>query len=343
MAYLVKTVAVSAIYLTVNFLVCLFLPSPIPAEYWVRELIVVKEKIADTICCTPRILFLGGSSSLFGIDAEEVTAQTGMPAVNMGLHAGLRLDRVLSVGEHVVRRGDVLVLPLEQPYYTCGEIGWSDWQITNALAWDRPYFDNLSLGNRIQATFDGGGASLMPTLLGSKLNSIANPELYFNRLESLAPAEVIWARYSSGKFRTSDFAYSAYNIDGRGDMLGNEGAHYSGPGEMLDTPRNICPDVSRTLTWFVSKMKRKGIQVLVSHVPYIIERTPNAGWREAEKDFRQNIKSTGAALLDHRQDLFFPPSYFFNSNLHLNDVGRREWTKRIIYNLRRLGVAQSAW
>src|SRR5262245_31518865 len=128
MAYLVRTVAIAAIYLTVHFLVCLFLPSPIPAEYWVRELIVVKEKLVDTICCSPRIIFLGGSSTLFGIDAEAVAAQTGLPAMNMGLHAGMRLDRVLSVGEHVVRGGDILVLPLERPYYSCGEIAWSDWQ-----------------------------------------------------------------------------------------------------------------------------------------------------------------------------------------------------------------------
>src|SRR2546430_777789 len=124
MAYLVRTLAVTAVYLTIHFLVCLLLPSPISAEYWARELIVVKEKLASMICCSPRIIFLGGSSTLFGIDAEEVTARIGLPTMNMGLHAGLRLDRVLSVGEHVVRRGDVLVLALEVGYYSCAKLVW---------------------------------------------------------------------------------------------------------------------------------------------------------------------------------------------------------------------------
>ena len=134
MPYVFRTIAVASIYLTVHFLVCLFLPSPIAAEYWIRELIVVKQMLAGSIGFSPRIIFLGGSSTLFGIDAQVVATETGLPAMNMGLQAEMRLDRLLSVGEAMVRRGDVLVLPLEQGLYSCDKQAWDDWQLRNALA-----------------------------------------------------------------------------------------------------------------------------------------------------------------------------------------------------------------
>jgi hypothetical protein len=340
--YVFRTVAVASIYLTIHFSVCLFLSSPISAEYWVRELLVVKEKLADSISSSPRVIFLGGSSALFGIDAQEVAAETGLPTMNMGLHAGMRLDRVLSAGEDVVRRGDVLVLPLEYDFYSCDQKAWSDWQLRNALAWDRSYFDSLSLGTRIKAVFEGGGPGLMMDLLSSKLASIADPGDYAGRLETLAPAEVIWARYSSGKLRTNDFSYSAYNIDDRGDMLGNEGADYSGLGVPANKPNNICVNTLSTFINFVARMKHKEVRVLVAHTPYLIENSPTPNWPDAEENFLRDIASIGAEVLDHRQELFFPRSYFFNTELHLNDLGRREWTKTLIANLKELSIGQSA-
>src|SRR5258705_7873836 len=149
--YVFRTVAVAAIYLTFHFLVCLFLPAPIPAEYWVREMIGVKRMLASSIS-TPRIIFLGGSSTLFGIDASQVEEETGIRAMNMGMHAGMRLERVLSVGEDTARRGDILVLALEHIFYNCDR-SWNSWQVTNALAWDRSYFHSLPIGTQILAVF----------------------------------------------------------------------------------------------------------------------------------------------------------------------------------------------
>jgi hypothetical protein len=341
--YVFRTVAVASIYLTAHFSVCLFLPSQISAEYWVRELIVVKQKLADAISSSrsQRVIFLGGSSTLFGIDAQEVAAETDLPTMNMGLHAGMRLERVLAAGEAVIRRGDVLVLPLEPNFYSCDQEAWNDWQLRNALAWDRSYFDNLSLGTRIRVVFYAGGADLMIDVLASKLESIASTKDYAARLEALAPAEVIWGRYRSGKLRTNGFSYSAYNIDDRGDMLENEGADYSGPGVPANEPNNICSDTLSILINFVARMRHKEVRILFAHTPYLIEGTPTPGWDDAEKNFLRDIMSSGAEVLDRREELFFPRSYFFNTKVHLNALGRRIRTKTLIVNLKELGIGQS--
>lgn len=116
--YLLRTLSVTAAYLTAHFLICLYVPSPIAAEYWVRELIVVQHNLANPIS-SPRIIFLGGSNLLFGIDAREVEEATGIHALNMGMHGGLRLERVLSAGQDVARPGDIFVLALEPFFFSC--------------------------------------------------------------------------------------------------------------------------------------------------------------------------------------------------------------------------------
>lgn len=337
--YFFRTVAVAATYLGLHFLVCLFLPSPISAEYWVRELIVIKRMLAHSIP-SPRLIFLGGSSTLFDIDASQVEEMTGLRAMNMGVHAGMRLEQVLLVGEDVVGRGDILVLAMESGYYSCDQEPWIDWQVRNALAWDRSYFDNLPLVTRIAAIFSAGSPMLGVAILTSRVGSIVFPEAYAKRVQALAPIEVIWERYRSGKLRPSNFAYSAYNIDDRGDIQKNIGAKYGGFGVAENEPSNICPHALSIFADFVARMKDKGVRVLFSHTPYLIEGPPAFGWQEAEATFSRQIGSTGATILDRREDLFLPREYFFDTELHLNHIGRCERTKIMIADLRKLGIGR---
>jgi hypothetical protein len=62
---------------------------------------------------SPRMIFVGGSNVLFGIDGDVVRDTLGYEPVNMGLIAGLRLNYMLAEVEPHVRAGDVVVLALE--------------------------------------------------------------------------------------------------------------------------------------------------------------------------------------------------------------------------------------
>lgn len=339
--YCFRTVSVTAACLALCFVVCLFLPSPISAEYWVRELIVIKRILANSIS-SPRIILLGGSSALFGIDAKKVEEATGVRAMNMGVHAGMRLEQVLSVGKDVARRGDILVLAMEPNFYSCAWGSWSGWHLRNALAWDRSYFGGLPFVTRIAAIVSAGGPILAIEILTSRFMSIVAPDAYADRIQALAPSEVVWERYRSGKLRIRKFAYSAYNVDDRGDMQNNIGAEYPGVGVAANEPSGVCPYALSILLNFVEQMKGKGVRVFFAHTPYLIEGAPMADWQEAEEKFSRDIGSTGAAILDRREELFLPRAYFFNSNLHLNQVGRRERTKRMIADLAKLGIGIAA-
>lgn len=335
--YFFRTITVTAIYIALNFCVCLFLPAPIVSEYWLRELIVIKTMLANSIS-SPRIIFLGGSSTLFGIDASQVEKTSGMPAVNMGLHAGMRLERVLLIGEQVVRRGDVVILLLEPNFYSCDENAWNDWQVGNALAWDRQYFDSLPLETRIGAIFSAGSLTMMMRILAGNVESLVAPKHHSERTRALAPGEAISADYRSGKLRTQNFENSAYNIDDLGDMLNTEGQRYSGLAGRNTEPRDICPSVLATLANFVGQMRDRGVRVVVAHTPYLIDGPPEIGWREAEARFSSKLASTGAELLDRREELFFARADFFNTNLHLNQTGRDKRTKIAIEDLMKLEI-----
>ena len=261
--------------------------------------------------------------------------------MNMGLHAGMRLERVLAIGESVARRGDIVVLSLEHVFYRCSG-PWTNWQLTNALAWDRSYFDSLPIVTRIGAILSADDPMLPIDILASWVGSIVAPGRYAERVQALAPIKVIWERYQSGKLRTDDFAYSVYNVDDRGDMQNNVGTEFRGAGIRATIPDHVCPETLSMLTNFVARMKDKGMRVIVAHAPYLIEGAPTAGWQTAEDNFSREISSTGATILDRRNELFLPRAYFFNTNLHLNQIGRRERTKILIADLKRLGIGATA-
>ena len=319
----------------VEFCLINFVPAPIAAEYWVREMIVVKRSLVRPLT-SPRIIFLGGSSTLFGFDASQVQNALGLPAMNLGLHGGMRLDWLLSLGEEIARPGDIFVLPLEHPYYSCEEETWSGWQLRNSLAWHRAYFDSLPPAARTWTTFAAADFPLVLDVATSRLGSIIFPKLYSRRIDALAPDTDILTRYDSGSMRTDNFAYSAYNIDRLGDILNTNGARFSGDAAPTDQPGKICPSALLALRNFVNTMKQRDVRAIIAHEPFLIEGRPVASWRAAEVDFVHDVGSTGAELLDERQEVFFPRSYFFNTNEHLNDIGRRERTTIAIADLKKL-------
>jgi len=116
------------------------------------------------------------------------------------------------------------------------------------------------------------------------------------------------------------------------------GEKYIGVGVPPNEPNDVCDDVVSILADFVARMKDKGVRVIVAHTPYLIRGAPENGWQEAEAEFLEDIASTGATILDRREELFLPRAYFFDRILHLNQVGRRERTKFLISDLKALGI-----
>ena len=60
-----------------------------------------------------RLLVVGGSSALFGINAQLIEKETGHPTVNMGTLLGLNLDYRFYLIKKIARPGDTILLACE--------------------------------------------------------------------------------------------------------------------------------------------------------------------------------------------------------------------------------------
>ncbi|MBJ7258071.1 MAG: hypothetical protein JHD33_00915 [Chthoniobacterales bacterium] len=56
---------------------------------------------------------VGGSTTTFGVDADYLSRQHGLPVANLGLHAGMGPDVCTGFGFAALRKGDTLVVSLE--------------------------------------------------------------------------------------------------------------------------------------------------------------------------------------------------------------------------------------
>jgi hypothetical protein len=61
---------------------------------------------------------VGGSTTTFGIDAEHIEREHGLPVANLGLHVGMGPEACIGFGLSALHKGDTLVLSLEPSAFT---------------------------------------------------------------------------------------------------------------------------------------------------------------------------------------------------------------------------------
>ena len=80
--------------------------------FWIYNTIRVKENIAHNIH-GKKIVFVGGSATLFGIRTEDIEKELKIPTINYGVHAALEIDYILDRVKNILNPGDVVILSLE--------------------------------------------------------------------------------------------------------------------------------------------------------------------------------------------------------------------------------------
>lgn len=333
--YLLRILAFVLVVMAAHYVVIATVRAPLPAEYWLREFIIVKRYEADAMP-SPKLVFTGGSCTLFGIDAAEVQRELRIPAINLGLHAAMRLEDHLDLARAVAKPGDIVILSLEPAYYDTYSTTWTTWNLRNALAWNLPSLDRQPTWRRWQIYTQSSDPSISWDLFTSKFLAPFFRSEIDRRESALAPEQTIIDRYLAQRDTGKIFAYDLGNIDANGDILHthSEGPPFEGDTWPPTRPVTISAYAENLLVPFLAEMKSRHVTVWFDYTPYLVYRQPDDSWKASETRFDAEIERLGSQLLERRDAFFYLNIYFFNSNLHLNDEGRRLRTQALIAALR---------
>jgi hypothetical protein len=160
-AGLILGFVLSFVVLTAIFYYQLGIPSD--SSRWTAEVTKKKLALAEQTP-SPKLLLVGGSSTLFGLNAKEIQAQTGVRTINLGTHAGMGPDYLLYHARQVAKPGDTVLLVLEYELYYYGKLepAWADIVVLDyLLARDPEYFNQLTPMEKWNAIMLTPGKRLM--------------------------------------------------------------------------------------------------------------------------------------------------------------------------------------
>lgn len=182
--------------------------APRIASWWIHDVMVKKENISDK-STDKRIVIISGSNGLFGFDSKLLEKKTGLPVINLALHASLDMNFYRWFAERNIRKGDIVILPIEYNYYTLND-PYNEWFIDNILAWGQSYLRWVSPIEYVRFMFH---------VEISKVSSAAMSNYYIKKSSSYktklhADEEIISYIYD-GSFHEYDFR----SIDNHGDIL----------------------------------------------------------------------------------------------------------------------------
>ncbi len=311
--------------------------APLEASYDVNNWRWFKEYRAEQTKGPQRLLLLGDSNVLFGMDSRYAEQELGMPVVNMGLHGGQPLDWILSVALRQARSGDIVVLPLTFGYYVNDYRKPNDWNVKQIVAWDRPYFDQLSLLRKLRYV-----AAISPSTLYDNVKAKEGRESILKNHPSrrlLSPEEAL-AHYNAVAHLQSAFSYGFVNMNSYGDMqhtclTDKKTVRKAGYGVPIN---QIAPVNSASLSLLletIETLRDRGVKVFVTAPVQLDDDTTRSPTYQATiLDIWKTLRHNAVPVLGNPTDYFFPLDAFFDTDSHLNCDYSIERTKTLVAALK---------
>lgn len=288
---------------------------PTRSTFWAYEINQKKLQRAASIQ-KPKLLMVGGSATLFGVQAELIEQALDYPTVNMGTHAGLGIAYMLHLAKQAAKPGDAVVLAFEYNTYTFGLVRRDAVFVDYLLARDPAYFRALPL----RAKFEIAMMTTLPRLRKGIKNRF-KPE------EMLRPMPI----------------YHPSHLNAYGDQLGNEATN-----RPPNVPNRYGRDAAlafgfqggtpgfENIRQFVSWAHANNVRVfatypnLLDHPMY--ERPSATG---AVHRIREAYAELRVPMIGSFEESLMPASAFLDTHYHLTREGARERTERLMPHLAR--------
>lgn len=284
------------------------LGAPTRQTIWIDGIYKRKIEWAQSIS-EPKLVVVGGSSSLFGISCKQLHQALNIPCVNGGTHAGLGIDYILYRAKEFLKPGDTVLLAIAYEFYSTNQRHPSDLLVDYVLSRDPHFLVNKDLSSAVQIVM---GVSWL-RLLSGVVNTFIPPTDY-------------------------GIPYKAKSLNRYGDETGNRLRDLSkGQKRRRDqlTPLNARGSVTSSygmdkIQEFIAYCKQNDMVVLATW--------PNTLWfdeyeQEAYRDFFMSIRNfhqnLNVPLLGEYREFMYEKAQIFDTIYHLNRSGVRRRTEQL--------------
>jgi len=280
---------------------------------WINNIYKKKEALAANIT-TNKIVFCGGSSTLFGVMAKEVQKELRVPVLNLATHAGLDTDYILYRAKRSLRAGDIVVLPLEYELFSYAGRP-SIVKLEYVLTYDREYLNSLSLFEKLRYVLSVTGDSILRSVKERRLPEIREPGL------------------------NNGYTYTSASLNENGDETSNIGNK-----PFNATPLNMPLGESKERLGMLiikdfNEWCRKNEIVLYVTFPNTVmhEDYKNIYYRVYFDRLEGYFRKNGIRVIGKPENFFFDKELFYDTYYHLNLGGMAFRTKQLVETMRGLG------
>jgi hypothetical protein len=284
-----------------------------PEWFWIHNTIKIKENIAHDIH-GKKIVFVGGSATLFGIRTEDIEKELNIPTVNYGIHAALEIDYILDRVKNTLNPGDVVILSLEYNHllYT-GSL--NEVRTKYVLLFDQKYFKSLPFITKLKYLIQ-----FSPLTIELSLRGFARKLLGLNEVSE---------------------NYNANTLNKNGDETSNIGNDIIN--NKIDSIQPIAIQEGKFQETFGLKVlnnfntwcNKHDIKFYVTYAPTISFKAYN----DAEyQGFFNNVKNYfikhNIKVIGNPNDFFYDKDFFYDTQYHLNSAGMTYHTKNLLSKIK---------
>lgn len=286
------------------------------AEWWINNSYYYKDFRAESIK-QKKIIIIGGSNSLLGINSEIIEQKIGYPVVNLSTHAGLDINFLYYKIKQHLNEGDIVILPLEFEYYS-GNNEISDWFSINMMAWGKDYLKQLHIIDLVDFFVITEPLDVLDGVKKQLKNHSVNKKL-LNKEQVLTDLSALW---KSEGVKWREYSYKSLNTFG--DINVNEAVSYTDNNAYLNKEIKLSSHFLKVFKKIEKLIEQHHANLYLTY-PVTIK---NDLFNLSNKEAQERITLFEESLAEHKINmqcnaaLFnLDRAFFFDTKYHTNQYG----------------------
>ena len=267
-----------------------------------------KNQYTSTIA-KPKIMITGGSSSLYGVRADEIEKAFGMPAVNLSINGGFSANFLLHQIQQYVRPGDIVLFAADLDVYGGGanEIDELTQYDYNVLRVEHPEVVlNVPLMKQFKYLM---GVNILDAISYTLIVELRE----FLRGPGLKPVEL----NPQGDYDTCTVEFQGFVGLSQVPVLSESSAIYKLMKTFMNDPRN---QGVKFLVSFPARAQHEGYE--------------SPEWKGRSDDLVAFLNDKGIVTVGSPQEFIYPKANFCNAYTHLNRNSADKHTQLLISSLK---------